>query len=57
MEQEYKSIGQIGNYYGDLQVKEEDGKYYWSIENWCGHSWEEITKKLYDTLVEWEDAQ
>lgn len=57
MNEEYKSIGGIGNYYGDLQVKEESDKYYWSIENWNGHHWEEITRKLYDALIEWEDTE
>ncbi len=56
MTNNYKAIGSISNYYGDLQVKEEDGKYYWSIENWDGHYWEEISKKLYDALIEWEDS-
>ncbi len=47
-----QSIGGIGNYYGCLEVKEEDGKYYWSIENWSGHDWEEISKRLYFALLE-----
>jgi len=29
-------IGTISNYYGGLLVKEEDGEYFWSIENWTG---------------------
>lgn len=57
MDEEYKSIGGIANYYGGPHVKEGADKYYWSIENWCGHNWEEITKKLYDALIEWEDAK
>ena len=36
---EQKSIGDIGNYYGSLSVKIDDGKYYWSIENWDGENW------------------
>lgn len=31
-----KSIGEIGNYYGGLSVKEEDGLFFWSIDNWDG---------------------
>lgn len=49
-----KSIGYIGNYYGCLSVAQENDKYYWSIENWDGHHWEEITKELYDALMKFE---
>ncbi|NEK84033.1 MAG: hypothetical protein G3W58_22865 [Pantoea ananatis] len=45
------SIGGIGNYYGCLSVKKSDGKYWWSIENYDGHNWEEIDKSLYDELM------
>lgn len=48
-----KEIGQIGNYYGGLNVKEEYGKYWWGIENCDGTGWQEITKELYDLLVEY----
>ena len=41
----------IGNYYGGLEVKEEDGKYFWGIENWDGTEFEEIPKYLYDSLI------
>lgn len=44
-------IGNIGNYYGGLQVKEENDKYYWGIENWDGIEWEEISKHLYTQLL------
>ncbi len=46
-----KRVGNIGNYYGGLEVKEEDGKFYWSIENWDGSEWEEITETLYRALL------
>ena len=39
----------IGNYYGGLEVKEEDGKYLWGIENWDGTEFEEIPNEA-DTL-------
>ena len=42
----------IGNYYGSLRVKEEDGNYYWSITNWDGDHWEQITKGLADMLIQ-----
>jgi len=51
---EYMKTGDIGNYYGCLEVKKEGEKYYWSIENWDGYYWEEITEKLYSALVEFE---
>ena len=44
-------IGSIGNYYGNLTVSYYHGKYYWSIENWNGCTWEEISKDLYDALM------
>ena len=50
-----KQIGQIGNYYGNLCVKVEDGYYYWAIENWTGWYWEEIPKYLYDALNRFEE--
>ena len=50
-----RQIGQPYAYYGSLWVKEEDGKYYWSIENWDGHDWFEISKKLFDELNKHQD--
>lgn len=40
----------IGNYYGCLKTKEENGMYFWSVEDWDGEHWEEITKELYIAL-------
>jgi len=45
----------IRNYYGGLEIKEEDGKYYWGIENYNGTKYEEIPKYLYDALVKFRD--
>jgi hypothetical protein len=42
---------EIGNYYGSLNIAEEDNIYYWSIENWDGYHWKEIYKPLYDALM------
>ena len=50
-------IGEIGNYYGCLQVKEEGGEYFWAIENWDGHYWEKIPKALYDELLRFEESR
>lgn len=48
------AIGCIGNYYGGLAVKQEDGKFWWSIENYDGHFWEEIPESLYLELLKFE---
>lgn len=50
-----KRIGTIGNYYGGLSVKEEGGKFYWTIENYDGHEWEEISESLYRKLLAHND--
>lgn len=52
-----QSIGTIGNYYGGLSVKEDGGKYFWSIENYTGYNWEEIPKYLYDALLKFQAEQ
>ena len=44
-------IGEIGNTYGGLLVKTEDGVYYWGIEDPIDSiDWEEIPKALFDEL-------
>jgi hypothetical protein len=53
MEEEIK-IGNIGNAYGDLRVKKENGKCYWGIENWSCMHWEEIPESLFNTLLEFK---
>lgn len=40
-----------GSYYGQLNVKKEHGKYFWSVENWDGLSWQEILRYLYKSLA------
>jgi hypothetical protein len=51
MEEKLNWIGNISNYYGGLHAWIEDGKYFWSIENYDGFSEiEEIPKYLYDAL-------
>lgn len=47
-------IGDIGNYYGCLEVTTMGKQYFWCIENWDGKSWEEIPEYLYDALVKYE---
>ena len=47
-------VGNIGNYYGGLSVKADNGQYFWSIADYDGEVWQEITKALYDALIEFE---
>lgn len=50
MKKEEKEIGNIGNYYGGLVIKSEDGKYFWGIESYDGTKFEDIPKELFDAL-------
>lgn len=50
-------IGEIRNFYGGLSVKEEDGKYFWSIEDYTGTSWQEIPYSLYFELVRFQKGE
>ncbi len=55
----YKDVGEIGNYYGGLLIMENEGKYYWLIENYDTEfddlsDWSEIDKELYDSLAAYE---
>ena len=54
MEDEQFEVKDIGNYYGGLHVMKKisplGDRYYWSIENYSGHSWFEIEKELYVQL-------
>jgi hypothetical protein len=52
-----RTIGTIVSYYGALWVKEENGSYFWGIDNYSGISWEEIPKSLYDELVKFEESR
>lgn len=49
-------IGDIGNYYGGLWVKQQGEKFYWAVENYSGFDWEEIPQYLYDTLNRFNDT-
>ncbi len=51
-----KRIGKIHNFYGHLNVKEEDEKYYWCINCQISeNNWQEITKQLYNELINFEN--
>lgn len=51
---EQYEIGNVGNYYGGLHVKKDGDVYFWSVEDWDGHSWHPISKRLFETLIEEE---
>ncbi len=50
-------VGEIGNYYGGLSIKEEDGHFFWSIENYDGDDWEEIPRYLYIAIRKYEQER
>ena len=55
----YKAVGEICNHYGGLFIMENEGKYYWLIEDYDTDfadlsDWSEINKELYDSLVAYE---
>jgi hypothetical protein len=52
---ERTEIGSIGNYYGRLSVKREAGQCYWSIENYDGEDWREISEDLLTELLKHEE--
>lgn len=47
----------IGNYYGRLKTKVEDGKFFWTIEDWNGDDWVEISEDLYKALDQHGDKR
>lgn len=52
---EPRRIGDIANYYGGLSVKIENGKCFWSIENYDGDNWSEIPRQLFDALNQYQE--
>jgi hypothetical protein len=52
-----REIGDIGNYYGCLRVKQEGGEFAWSIEDWDGEYWEEIPEYLFVALNRFQDEK
>lgn len=49
-------IGTISNYYGGLWIKQEDGKFFWSIENYDDLHWVEIPESLFQALLSYENG-
>ena len=56
-EEKSVEIGTIGNYYGSLSTVEQDGKFYWGIENFDGTHWEEIPESLHKELIDFNKSQ
>jgi hypothetical protein len=52
-----RRIGDISNAYGQLEVKQEGGRFFWDIENYDGHYWEEIPKYLFLALNRFQDEK
>ena len=42
----------VGNYYGNLKLKVDEGKFFWCVENYDGDNWKEISESLYKTLMQ-----
>ena len=51
-----KIMFEIGNTYGGLEIKEENNRYYWTVEGYGGGDWHEIPKSLYLELVKHRDG-
>lgn len=52
-----KRVGEIGNYYGSLQIIHLDGKYFWGIGDCNETLWQEIPEFLYEALVKFEEMK
>lgn len=50
-----RRIGKICHEYGCLLVKQEGGKFYWSIEANTFENWEEIPESLFMELNRFQD--
>lgn len=50
-------VGSICHEYGCLLVKEDNNKYYWSIESCTFDKWEEIPESLYKELVKFNKEE
>lgn len=51
-----RKIGEVSNYYGFLEVMEFENSYYWSIDDHSYQYWQMISKRLYDSLIDFEDC-
>jgi hypothetical protein len=53
---EIKDIN-VCNTYGSLRVKSSNGKFYWSIEDYSGDHWLEISENLYNEIIKWDENE
>ena len=62
MSKEYTEIRNIGNTYGCFIVKESEGKYYATVEDFTTdfdsmEYWQEIPKYLYKALIKYNNSR
>ena len=50
-------VGNIGNYYGGLLIRECEGKFQWGIENYDGVYWETIPESLYKEILAFKESE
>lgn len=48
------NISHLTGYYGNLQIKQEGGKYYCGIESFDGTNFKEVPEYLYEALYRFE---
>ena len=41
----------IGNYYGQLQLKKEENQFFWSVEDYDKEDWVQISNELGEALL------
>lgn len=46
-------IGLIGNYYGGLKLRRDNGISYWSITDYDGDNWDQIPDYLAEALLKY----
>lgn len=52
------SIEQLTGYFGHLELKKEEGKHYWGLEDYNGTSFKEIPEYLYNAILKFtEDTE
>lgn len=46
----------IFNEYGAAEVKQESGKYYWTVDGYGSPGWQEIPKSLYIEIIKFAES-
>ena len=44
----------LSNTYGSVKIAEQEGKYFWMLEDCFDSEWEEIPKYLYDAMFKFK---